>query len=126
MYDDIQVYYFSQKNLSFGNIKKLINSTEFDSAYVNGIYSPYFSIMPVYILKKLNKPVVVAARGMLNAQAFSVKPLKKKIFIEAAKVAGLHSTTIFHATNEEEKEFHTKDLSSFKRYRCRTESAEKS
>ena len=105
LYDDTQVYYFSQKNLSFGNIKKLINSTEFDSAYVNGIYSPYFSIMPVYILRKLNKPIVVAARGMLNPQAFSVKPLKKKIFIKAAKVVGLHKQTVFHATNEEEKSF---------------------
>ncbi|MDX1760962.1 MAG: glycosyltransferase [Christiangramia sp.] len=103
--ENTQVYYFSKENLSFKNIKNLIYSTEFDSAYVNGIYSPYFSIMPVYLLKKLNKPTVVAARGMLNSQAFSVKPLKKKIFIEAAKVIRLHTETFFHATNEEEKEY---------------------
>ena len=74
-------------------------------AYVNGIYSPLFFNCPLRILKKLKKPVIVAARGMLNPQAFSVKPLKKKIFIEAAKVLKLHSKTVFHGTNEEEKEY---------------------
>ncbi|MFV9484002.1 glycosyltransferase family 4 protein [Christiangramia sp. ASW11-125] len=102
--ENCKVFYLSENNINVKYLKQLISNTEFKLAYVNGIYSRFFSIVPVRILKSLNKPVVVAARGMLNPQAFSVKPLKKKIFIEAAKLAGLHSKTIFHATNEEEKE----------------------
>ena len=99
------VFYISEKNINTAYLKKLIESTYFDLAYINGIYSRYFSIASLRILNKLEKPVVVAARGMLNPQAFSVKPFKKKVFTGTARLLGLYKNVVFHATNEQEKEF---------------------
>jgi glycosyltransferase involved in cell wall biosynthesis len=96
--DHTQIYYFSKDALTKRNLKALLDQTEFDVAYVNGIYSWYFSILPVVLLKK-HPNVIVSARGMLNSQAFSVKPMKKKIFIAFAKLFNIYKNVKFHATN---------------------------
>lgn len=98
------VYYFSKDKLTKANFKKLLNETPFDIAYINGIYSWYFSILPLLLLKK-HSQVIVAARGMLNPQAFAVKGLKKKIFLVATKVYGLYKNVTFHATNQDESDY---------------------
>ncbi|TXD81374.1 glycosyltransferase [Subsaximicrobium wynnwilliamsii] len=97
-----QVFYCSADYLSKTHLKTLFETTEFDFAYINGIYSWYFSILPVMLLKKSNKPIIVSARGMLNPQAFSVKPFKKKLFINIAKGFRFYTKIQFHATNTEE------------------------
>ena len=96
-----QVYYFSNDQLNKTNFEKLIQSTPFDIAYINGIYSWYFSILPLWLLRN-HKNVIVAARGMLNPQAFSVKKSKKKVFLGLAKLLGLYKNVKFHATNQDE------------------------
>jgi glycosyltransferase involved in cell wall biosynthesis len=103
-----KVYYFSKDTLNKKNLKTLLTSIEFDVAYINGIYSWYFSILPVLLLKKYPN-VIVSARGMLNPQAFSVKPLKKKIYLAVAKLLGIYKSAKFHATNKDEAE-HIKSL----------------
>lgn len=100
----LSIYYFSKEHLTPKGINRIIDETDFDIAYVNGIYSWFFSILPVYFLKKNNKKVIVSARGMLNPQAFSVKKHKKKIFLFFAKLGQLYKNVVFHATNEDEKE----------------------
>ena len=100
--EHLSVFYISENNLNKNFIKELVHSTEFDTAYINGIYSRLFSILPVYLLRKSDKPVIVAARGMLNSQAFSVKPLKKRIFLSLMNVTSFYKNVRFHATNEDE------------------------
>jgi glycosyltransferase involved in cell wall biosynthesis len=95
------VYYFSNDQLNKSNLTKLLQETPFDIAYINGIYSWNFSILPLWLLRKKGT-VIVAARGMLNPQAFSVKKTKKKIFIAMAKLLNLYKNVKFHATNEDE------------------------
>jgi glycosyltransferase involved in cell wall biosynthesis len=95
------VYYFSNDRLNNVNFQKLLDKTPFDIAYINGIYSWYFSILPLWLLRKQNN-VIIAARGMLNPQAFSVKKTRKKVFLGLAKLMGLYNKVKFHATNEEE------------------------
>ncbi len=95
------VYYFSKDQLNKSNIKKLLNETPFDIAYINGIYSWYFSILPLWLLRKKTN-VIVAARGMLNSQAFSVKKTKKKVYLTLANTLGIYKNVTFHATNAEE------------------------
>ncbi|WP_066221437.1 glycosyltransferase family 4 protein [Formosa haliotis] len=102
--DNTKVYYISNDQLNKQTIKSLIAETTFDIGYINGIYSLNFSILPLYYLKKSNMPVVVAARGMLNPQAFSVKKGRKKMFLKLAKQYGLYKNIMFHATNEAEKQ----------------------
>ena len=99
--DHTWIYYISESQLNKHTLKQLFKETAFDHVMVNGVYSWYFSILPVYYLKKRHK-ILVSARGMLNPQAFSVKPFKKKVFLSIAKLFGLYNNVTFHATNSDE------------------------
>ncbi|MEN8120718.1 MAG: glycosyltransferase [Bacteroidota bacterium] len=101
--EGINVYYFSDDKLNIKNLKKLVFSTKFDIAYINGIYSFYFSLLPVYLLKKTSKKVIVASRGMLSEHSFSSKNLKKKIFIFFVNLVRFYKNIYFHVTNDQEK-----------------------
>jgi glycosyltransferase involved in cell wall biosynthesis len=97
-----KVYYIAASDLNRAHLKDVMNSINFDVAFVNGIYSWYFSILPVFLSKKTQKPIIVSARGMLNPQAFSVKDRKKKIYLKLARLFKIYSGVSFHATNADE------------------------
>lgn len=99
----LKVYYLSADRTNSSGISKVLKSRHFDFVLINGIYSWNFSILPLLILKQ-HRNVIVSARGMLNEQAFSVKPFKKKFFLMAARVYGLYNNAVLHATNETEAE----------------------
>lgn len=101
--ENIKIFYFSEDKLNITNIKKLVNDTDFDIVYINGIYSFYFSLLPVYLFRKTRKKVVVASRGMLSEHSFSSKNLKKKIFFRFARLFKFYKKVNFHVTNEHEK-----------------------
>ncbi|RTE51716.1 glycosyltransferase [Arenibacter aquaticus] len=108
----LSIYYFSKANLTKSNLTSLIKSTNFDVLYVNGIYSYFFSILPVLLVSKKHK-IIVSARGMLNTQAFSVKKFKKTTFISIANFINFYKNVEFHATNEDESAqigFHIKNF----------------
>lgn len=100
--DYTYVYYMSKNELNTSHLKRVISECQYDVAYINGIYSWWFSILPISILKKQDKHIIISARGMLNPQAFSVKGFKKKVFLRIAKTIGLYKGVSFHATNSDE------------------------
>ncbi len=100
----MRVYYFSEKNLSYPNMSKLINSEEFDIAYLNSMYSPRFTIMPLFMLHKLGKQVILAPRGMLAPTAIAIKSWKKKPFLLWIKNSKMIKNMKFHAASEHEAE----------------------
>ncbi|MDP4269189.1 MAG: glycosyltransferase family 4 protein [Bacteroidota bacterium] len=100
-----EVYYISQDQLNRETLKKLIDETDYDVVYINGIYSWKFSVLPLLLLKNCPVRIIVAARGMLNPQAFSVKKTKKKVFLAFAKMLKLYRNVTFHATNEDEQRY---------------------
>lgn len=101
----VSVFYFSEMNLNKENIRKLITEKNYDLIYINGIYSKWFSIIPLKIARSENRKVVVATRGMLAASAINVKATKKKLFLLYARFTKLYSGIRFHATNiQEEKD----------------------
>lgn len=95
---NIKVFYAEKAQISVKLIKNALQQIDFDIAYVNGIYSFYFSILPLYLLKNTNKKLIVAARGMLSAQAFTAKSFKKKLFLKIIKHSRLYKNCIFQAT----------------------------
>ncbi len=98
------VYYISEEKLSIENIKKLIKTTPFDIAYINGVYSFYFSILPLFYLNKIkNCQFIVAPRGMFSIQTFKAKALKKRTGILIARFFGIYKKAIFHVTSTTEK-----------------------
>ena len=102
--ENTHIFYVSKENLNLKNIKEVYFSKPFDVVLINGIYSWYFSILPLFLFKNRPAKTIVSSRGMLNSQAFSVKLKKKKIFLFLAKLLGLYDGVIFHATNQIESE----------------------
>ncbi|MFN5829653.1 MAG: glycosyl transferase, partial [Bacteroidota bacterium] len=102
--EQTQVYYLSADRLSKKEMQRLINETAFDMAYLNGIFSFSFTIIPLFYLRKLSdKKIIVAARGMLAPGALAIKSLKKQVFLTAARVMKLFNKATFHATSSEER-----------------------
>lgn len=101
--EGVSVYYFSQNCLSVSTLWKVVKQAQCSIWYINGIYSRYFSILPLLFAKVLAvKRVIVASRGMLSKHAFSVKGEKKRFFLHIGRLLGLYRGVRFHATNAEE------------------------
>lgn len=105
----VQVYYFSEDQLTKKNLKRVIKDVEASSIYINGIYSKFFSIYPIKIAQNLHLKIIIASRGMLSPHAVAVKPFKKKLFLQLANLINRYNEVYFHATQAEEKQ-HIKQL----------------
>ncbi|HZK65048.1 MAG TPA: hypothetical protein VFC34_12945, partial [Puia sp.] len=101
----IKLCYVSKKTLKPALMKDLIDSQQPDFIYLNSVYSPRFSILPMFLLwrKKISAVFVMAPRGMLQAGAVKFKPIKKKLFIYLLNALGLPAKMHFHATDDQEK-----------------------
>jgi len=96
-------WYFSKKKLNVFSIYQIIKNNQFEIIYINGIYSFYFSLLPLIISKMLNKKkIIISPRGMLSQQALMVKSLKKNTFISTINFLGFYKNVTFHCTSEQE------------------------
>ncbi|WP_430810967.1 MULTISPECIES: glycosyltransferase family 4 protein [unclassified Carboxylicivirga] len=101
----VKVFYADEAHQDKKNYRNLIREMNPNAVYINGVYSWKFSILPLMVAKKAGAhQVIVAARGMLAASAIDVKEGKKKLFLRLARLADLYKNTVFHATNEKEKQ----------------------
>ena len=105
-----QVYYMSPDQQSLNGFKKFFDETEYDVIYMNGFFSPIFTIRPLLLrrLGKLKKSkIVLAPRGdLMNGEGrLGRKKLKKYTYITLAKLTGMYKDIKWHATCElEEKD----------------------
>lgn len=97
-----KVWYISSDRLLKATIKELIHALPDYQIYINGVFSKYFSVTPLIKANALGRKIIVAPRGMLAEGALSIKPQKKKAFLNLAKFLGLYRRVKFHATNEVE------------------------
>jgi glycosyltransferase involved in cell wall biosynthesis len=98
-----QCYYISKRNLGYFSLKRLIKEIAPDVIYINGIYSLYFSILPLIISLRLNiKNILVASRGMLAKSAINIKGFKKFAYLKLVKFLNIYKNVTFHATNTSE------------------------
>jgi len=100
-----QVFYFSDEHFSWKNLAALLKDTAYDCMYLNSFFSKRFTIYPL-LLKKLNhinKPIIIAPRGMLSSGALHLKSKKKNAFIGLAKLFSLYKNLIWHATSVQEE-----------------------
>jgi glycosyltransferase involved in cell wall biosynthesis len=110
--EETECYYMSSSNLSYASIKKIMLKTSYDVVYINGVFSFYFSILPLFLSR--GRHCIMNPHGMLSDQAFSVKSLKKKVFLQFANIFGLFKHVIFHVSNEDEAEAVKRRIKSFK------------
>lgn len=98
-----EVLYLSSDSLGYKQLNKIIQNADYDVVYVHGIYSLWFSILPVFLAKKAKaSTVIICAHGMLGQHALTVKNTKKKWFLKLAQFMHLYRDVIFHAANQAE------------------------
>lgn len=102
-YDHLHVFYASEQFLNPVNIVKFLKEKKPSALFINGIYSWYFNIIPLFFIKGTRK--IVSVRGMLHPGALSQKPFKKKVYLLFWKFLKIHHNCEFHATTLEEKQF---------------------
>lgn len=97
------VYYMTPEKQTLFGFKKVINNLNYDTLYLNGFFSPIFTIKPL-ILRKLgllsNNKVIICARGDFSKGHLNIKKIKKIIYIKLIKLIGLYKNVIWHATSE--------------------------
>lgn len=100
-----KVYYLSPDKQDLKDFKEVINSIDYDVMYLNGFFSPIFTIRPLLLrrmgkLKK--KPVILTPRGDFTGGCEN-KKLKKYSYIYLVKLLGLYNGLLWHATSDIEK-----------------------
>lgn len=95
------VMYVKESMMTFAFVESLIGERKYHKFYLNSLFSPLFTILPLRVLKKHSR-TIVAPRGMLKSGALSVKSNKKKLFLLVAKLTGLYGGVTWHATSKVE------------------------
>ncbi len=101
-----EVLYIASENLNIKTIQNLCKTHKSDVILINGLFSFYFSILPLFFANFYGaQKTFVAVRGMLHQTALKVKPLKKQLFLAFARGFGLYkTTTLLSTSNYEDKE----------------------
>jgi glycosyltransferase involved in cell wall biosynthesis len=107
----IKVFYMSPNMQSLKGFQKILNKIDYDILYLNGFFSPIFTIKPL-ILKRLGtmkkREIIITPRGDFTGGCEN-KKTKKFIYIFLCKLIGLYSDLLWHATsNLEEKDIKLK------------------
>lgn len=101
-----RVFYFSAKNFNQAKFAELVNEIAPDAFFLNSAFATPVVKFLAARRKKLfaEAPLILAPCGEFSRGALSVRPLKKKIFLQYAKTVGLYENIIWKASFEEEKE----------------------
>lgn len=102
-----KVYYMSPEKQSLSGFAEIINSIDYDVLYLNGFFSPIFTIRPLLLrrmgrLKNKEARIVLTPRGDFTGGCEN-KKVKKYSYIFIAKMLGLYDKLLWHATSEIEE-----------------------
>ncbi len=98
-----RIWYASAAGIEKSTWRGLLAERKWDTVYINGIYSRWFSIMPLWLLRGSTQRRLVAPRGMLASGMMKHGALKKRLFLLAMKLTGCYKGVEFQATNPEER-----------------------
>lgn len=102
--EGVLVKYLDKDHIKNAVIKHNVDEVSPDMLYVNGIFSRYFSILPIRIGRAKNIKTIVAPRGMLGDGALDVKRFKKNIFLKYTKLTKMFEDVIWHASSSYESD----------------------
>ncbi len=97
-----RVWYASKNDLS-KTLTDEIESIKPGVLFIIGIFSWHYNIVPL-LFGKANKKIL-SVRGMLHPGALTQKKYKKRLFLNAIKLTGIHKKITFHATNADEAQY---------------------
>lgn len=104
-----KVYYSSPSKRSFSLWRRLINETPHKILYLNSLFSPIFTLLPL-LIRKWSKiapknPIIIAPRGELSPGALQIKKHKKMFFLRFAKALNLYADVFWQASSLDEKNY---------------------
>lgn len=99
-----RVWYASPRRRTLRQWRALLTEGEWDAVYINGLYSKWSTIAPLWVLRGSKQRRIVAVRGMLARGPMRQSAAKKRGFLLAMKTAGCFKGVEFQATNGEEVE----------------------
>lgn len=92
------------KSNIYKTIKTVISKRRPDIIYLNGIFLPFFSWLPLIFAKANNVPVIITPRGMLQRGAMAAKSFKKNLSIGLLKSFNLLRNVTWQATDDQEEQ----------------------
>lgn len=101
------VYYVDPNLICRRLIIDIVDQVAPDSIYLNSLFSFHFSIkvLAARIFHRRDfPPTVLCPRGELNPSALQKGYIKKKVYLNAARVFGLYRGILWQATNPDEME----------------------
>lgn len=99
-----RIWHASPKGRTLKQWRSLLNERAWDVVYINGLYSKWSTIAPLWLLRGSQQRRIVAVRGMLARGPMRQSAAKKRAFLLAMKTTGCFKGVEFQATNAEEAE----------------------
>jgi glycosyltransferase involved in cell wall biosynthesis len=91
--------------LGLAPMMRWLNTTPHDLIYLNSFFDREYSL-PILALHKVGliprRPILVAPRGELLANALALKSGRKRFFMKTARIFNLYKVVWLHATSNEE------------------------
>ena len=103
---NVNIWYASPSFITRDNISRIMGNTNPDYVYLNSMYSPRFTLLPLWTLfrERFAGKIILAPRGMLHKGALQRKYFKKYVFLRLFRFIGWHKRLLFHATDNQEFE----------------------
>lgn len=101
----VRVKHLTREAMGQGAWQEALAQAKPDFLYLNSVYSKPFALDALRAARSFpSVQVVLAPRGMLGAGALSIKPLKKRLFLAAARRLGWFKGVRWHASTDYERE----------------------
>jgi glycosyltransferase involved in cell wall biosynthesis len=96
-----RVRYLAPGEAGFVKWRALADETGADIVYLNSLFDPAFSLVPLLALAWDRRyRIVLAPRGELSPGALSLKAFRKKVFLAIFRLLRVHSRIRWHASSE--------------------------
>jgi glycosyltransferase involved in cell wall biosynthesis len=99
------IWYEGRYRISAWRTATLLKKTKPQLVYLNSFFDYRFTILPLFFTRMTSRktPVILAPRGEFSAGALALKWQKKRVFITAFRMLGLHKVVTWHAVTIQEK-----------------------
>ena len=98
------VYYLKPEEMTLATYRKLAKKLTYSILYINGMYSFWFSILPLLLFQSKHTKTIVSPRGMLSSGSIGVKSMQKRLYLTLARYGGVYSKVAFHCSTPEEEQ----------------------
>lgn len=97
-----RVWYASPESRTRKQWKALLTERAWDVVYINGMWSRWSTLLPLWLLRGTQQRRIVAVRGMLASGVMQQKKILKRAVLQVMRLAGCFKGVEFQATNAEE------------------------